>query len=150
MTTSPGLTLRLAAAVAISNDEGQVLLVRRGRIVDEYAGKWSFPSTFIDADTPFAEIPLIIAAKVDSWLGLNLATLELLKVHHGVRAAWRLRMYLYGAVSWQTPLLRTAKYDAAQWVDGPAFFRQLNRITLGDCSKAYLEYLDEREERLTR
>jgi hypothetical protein len=62
----------------------------------------------------------------------------------------RLDMYLYGSVSWQIPLLRTAKYDAVQWVDSPVFFRQFNPITLGDCSKAYLEYLDEQGKSVER
>lgn len=150
MAASSGLPLRLAAAVVVSNPERQVLLARRSRMVDEYAGMWSFPSTFIDGGTPDGQIALILAGKVGSWLGLDLPSLELLKVRHGIRAAWRLRMYLYGAVSWQVPLLRTAKYDAVQWVDGPAFFRRFNPVILGDCSKAYLEYLDEREHEADR
>jgi|SRR5450759_5124267 ADP-ribose pyrophosphatase YjhB (NUDIX family) len=150
MTASRGLPLRLAAAVVISNPEHQVLLARRSRMVDEYAGMWSFPSSFIETGTPGDQIPRIMAGKVASWLGLSLPSLELLKVRDGIRAAWRLRMYLYGAVSLQAPLLLTAKYDAVRWVDGPAFFRHCDPVTLGDCSKAYLEYLDEREKVLTR
>lgn len=143
MTASTRLPLRRAAAVVISNPERQVLLARRTRLVDEYPGVWSFPSTFIDADTPDDQIQVVMAAKVDSWFGLKLPSVELLRVRRGMRAAWRLDMYLYGSVSWQIPLLRTAKYNAVQWVDGPVFFRQFNPSTLGDCSKAYLEYLDD-------
>lgn len=112
-------------------------------MVDEYPGAWSFPSVFIDTDTLDSQIPGVMAGKIYSWFGLNLSHMELLKVHHGVRAAWRLDMFLYGSTSGQIPLLRTAKYDAVQWVDGPGFFRQVNPVNLGDCSRAYLEYLDE-------
>lgn len=150
MRASTGLPLRRAAAVVISNPEQQVFLARRSRMVDEYPGAWSFPSTFIDASTPDGQIQVVMAGKVDSWFGLKLPSMELLKVHQGIRPAWRLDMYLYGSASWRIPLLGTAKYDAFQWVDGPVFFRQFNPITLGDCSKAYLEHLDEREEKLER
>jgi hypothetical protein len=111
-------------------------------MLDEYPEAWSFPSTFIDADAPNDQIQVVMAGKVDSWFGLKLPSMELLRLHHGIRAAWRLDMYLYRSVSRQIPLLRTAKYDAVQWVDGPVFFRQFDPIALGDCSKAYLEYLD--------
>jgi hypothetical protein len=145
MAASSGLPLRLAAAVAISDPEGQVLLVRRGPMVDEFPGKWSFPSAFVDGGASHSEVPSILAGKIDSWLGLDLPSLKLLKIRDGVRPGWRLRMHLYGAVSKQTPRIQTPKYDAIMWVDGQVYFRHLEFAHLGDCSKAYLEYLDEQE-----
>ena len=148
MTDSSRLPLRRAAAVVISNRERQVLLARRNQMVEEFPGVWSFPSTFIDTVTPDRQIQVVMAGKVDSWFKLKLPSMDLLKIHHGIRPEWRLDMYLYGSVSSQIPLLRTAKYDAVQWVDGPVFFGQFNPISLGDCSKAYLEYLDERRRKI--
>jgi len=123
-------------------------MVRRSAALDEYPGAWSFPSAFIESDVSALRICDVLATKVSAWLGLELADLELLRVHDGLRPAWRLRMYLYGVETTGTPSIRIPKYDGYRWVDGSVVFLQKGAAE-GDCTKAYVDYLKDCQRRST-
>ncbi len=131
------LPIRKAAAIAISNEQGQVLIVRRSNVVDEFKGAWSFPSTFVsDSEDVWKKLQ----DRLKEWLSLQVSDVQLIGKQMGIRPQWRLLMHLFLAKCINDPVIQTVKYDSFQWVNGTEFFSQFQLDGLGECAKAYLDY----------
>ena len=135
------LPIRKAAAIAVSNNDQKVLIVRRSNIVEEFKGVWSFPSVFIEDDDD--DILGTITKRLMDWLALEIIDVKLAGKRMGIRPKWRLLMHLFVARNLNEPVIQTEKYDAFNWVDGQVFFSQFRYNRLGECTKAYLDYLKE-------
>lgn len=134
------LPIRKAAALVVHSANNKVLVVRRSQIVDEFKGVWSLPSSFIDNHDE--NIAITIQERLKLWLDLDITNMRLVGKRMGIRPRWRLLMYLFLAESINEPAIQTNKYDAFKWVMGPEYFSQFNNKKLGECTKAYLDYVD--------
>lgn len=139
-TLESDLPIRKAAALTVCNTEGKVLIVRRSQIVDEFKGAWSLPSSFIDTNDE--NIAKTIQERLRSWLDLEVVDICLIGKRMGIRPKWRLLMHLFLAESTAEPSLQTDKYDSYKWVDGVDYFSQFRYEKLGECTKAYLDYMN--------
>lgn len=135
------LPTRRVAAIAIFNSQNLVLMVQRSDKVDEFRRAWSFPSCFIDDDVADNQIEAFLLSKIHNWLRVETHDVCLAIKRMGVRSRWNLLMHLYIGATSSTPSLQTEKYTDYRWLDGEKFLKQFDYASLGDCSKAYLEYL---------
>lgn len=138
------LPVRNAAAMVVYNQEGKVLIVRRGLQVDEFKGAWSLPSSFIE--THDENIAKTLQEKLQSWLSIEVANIRLIGKRMGIRPKWRLLMHLYLADIVNDPIIQTPKYDAFRWVDGLGYFSGFQYDKMGECTKAYLDHLNSTQE----
>jgi ADP-ribose pyrophosphatase YjhB (NUDIX family) len=87
---------RLAAAVVIPNEEGEVLFAKRNL---RLGGVWSLPSTFM-RDQNDQDALRRLQSNVRDALGIGINEIELIGKRMGNRGTWQLLMHLYFALSY--------------------------------------------------
>lgn len=139
------LPIQRAAAVAIRDPDGMVLLARRNPdFVGEFPGVWSLPSKFVPDGANAREL---LRASILEWFGLTLEDLVLVTRRTALRRDWRLQMDLYESrlpVS-EEVASRSRKYDDVGWFDGVEFFSRVPSHQLGDCARSFLDHERGRE-----
>ena len=131
------LPIRYAAAVVLQDARGRVLLARRGHLVTEFRGVWSFPSTSADA-APAALDGLIRG--IEGWLALTAERWQLCARRLALRPRWRLEMWLYTASTAMQPELRAPKYDDWRWAEVAKVLSAIDDGA-GDCMRAFQDYI---------